>query len=151
MHICLECGQIFAVPGHNTDFYEGWGEQFSHTYECCPACGGAFEEAQKCPVCDDVYLDTEDEYICGKCFESAGLPEIVKFYESTGELNTLIDELNTFAEKDLEVLFSRVACGFGVSPKTLDNLTEAWKQCSLNVLDFKKYLAEEAKERRIKK
>ena len=152
MYICLECGQIFAVPGHDSDSFEYCGEKFTRNCECCPSCGGAFAEAKMCPVCDEVYLTPEDEFVCGKCFEdNVTLPELVKFYESRDELHILIDELNEFDPKNMGVLFSRAVCGWTIADKTLENLAQAWNQYTLNAFDFKKYLADKAEERRIKK
>ena len=43
---CLDCGAKFDEPGTGYNFSECWGRTVKEEYDCCPYCGGDFEEIE---------------------------------------------------------------------------------------------------------
>lgn len=61
-YICKDCGNIFDY-GEEKIVKEPHGEKNS----CCPLCGGAFEEAERCSVCKGAFSGSS--LISGVCLE----------------------------------------------------------------------------------
>lgn len=65
---CLDCGEIF--DGDEVETFEerhGFDDGRYESFSVCPHCGGAFEEAKRCKLCDSQGLDSELCY--GYCFD----------------------------------------------------------------------------------
>lgn len=67
MYRCVDCGHIFDV-GEEKVYTESHGEKF----QCCPVCGGDFQEADNCDDCRRVkWLDELYSGLCIKCLKKS--------------------------------------------------------------------------------
>lgn len=64
MFKCYDCGVVFDEP---YICEEAHGEKFG----CCPRCKGSFDEAKKCEICDEYFLEDElnGRLVCDDCIE----------------------------------------------------------------------------------
>lgn len=44
---CNDCGKEFDEPGQDWNSLEFWGAPCREYYDCCPYCGGDFEEKEE--------------------------------------------------------------------------------------------------------
>lgn len=67
MYRCTDCGNIFEV-GEERIYEETHGEKF----QCCPVCGGDFQEVDHCDGCHKVkWLDELQSGYCEKCLKNS--------------------------------------------------------------------------------
>ena len=52
---CVDCGREFDEPGTGYNHLEYWGASCTEEYDCCPYCGGDFDEIE------DEDEESEDE------------------------------------------------------------------------------------------
>lgn len=70
MYICLKCGEVFDEPDIEKEYpvpefpeYEEW--------TVCPWCGGDYEEAVKCLICDEWHKESEcEDGVCKECIKN---------------------------------------------------------------------------------
>lgn len=69
---CLDCGHIFEEGEENT-YKQRLGNYGNDTVleelKVCPKCGGDYEEAKRCAICDEyahLYFGKKYCYSCGK-------------------------------------------------------------------------------------
>lgn len=72
-YICLDCGNIFE-EGQQITFQENLGERFGEPiykkFSGCPKCGGEYEEATRCAICDSKHLEEDlNGGVCDKCID----------------------------------------------------------------------------------
>ncbi len=100
---CRECGNVTAFPNIKTE-YGGCG--YSESYLACDCCGGECEEAVKCPICENYFI--EDETIggmCKDCFnDSITIENAMAFAESCDELDYLLTEQIFMKSEIVEIL-----------------------------------------------
>lgn len=63
MYFCVECGRL--LEDHE---YKRWTEPHGEQLAGCPYCYGALEEAHKCPICGEYFLEEDlTNGICDDC------------------------------------------------------------------------------------
>lgn len=72
MYKCCDCGLVFDNPKtYSEDRTPGGafeGGSFNYSWEGCPSCEGAFDEAMLCQRCEDTYISVESSYpFCAHC------------------------------------------------------------------------------------
>lgn len=68
MYKCTCCGEDFLEPKITQDTVPyGSGFVKGIAQECCPFCGGDFEEAKICELCGDSYIDSKHDGVCDSC------------------------------------------------------------------------------------
>ena len=85
MYVCLECGCTFENPS-------SWREPHGESLNGCPACGGAYGEAEYCSRCGK-YIPENYYHLCTECKQEA-----VNRYEQF---------LSTFSQREREFLADR--------------------------------------------
>lgn len=102
MYICKDCGLIFSEPKHySEDRTPGGvceGGSFIEHYEGCPACAGAFDDAQMCQRCSEWC----DNNFCDSCIEDIKkeYADIISENFTASEYDTICDcILNPYSDK----------------------------------------------------
>ncbi len=92
MYVCPNCGRtIETLPKIKEIHDELDGNPWEWVSDCCCKCGGYFEEAYQCQVCDDYYCEDEiNDGVCFACLERNLKPDSI--------LN-FIDKEPTFPER----------------------------------------------------
>lgn len=79
MYICKECKRVFdedeteSVSSHDCckNEYGGW-DSWDESTEVCPYCGGEFEEAYYCPICEEYHNEDDMSIsyeVCQECLD----------------------------------------------------------------------------------
>ena len=86
---CVECGHLFEIGEQKT-----WVEPHGESMSGCPICGGSYEEAVACKICD-TYEDVEKN-LCKECRERLKneLKEVFGKYENArDEIIEILEEI----------------------------------------------------------
>lgn len=91
MYKCKDCGLIFDEPKEYSEDYTPGGAfeggSFINRFSGCPNCSGAYDDAKKCEICGEYFLEEELEdtteminggcgYCCSQCIEDNDMSEI---------------------------------------------------------------------------
>lgn len=126
---CLDCGHVFE-RGEEKACVEHQGECHGvKAYEetsCCPLCGGVYEEASRCKICDMPFCESElDCGVCEECKRDIGREykyDVKKCYdlaEFSGEKQAI--EINSFLacmftpEEINKILYREIVCASAFS------------------------------------
>ena len=105
MYRCEECGHLFE-EGEQKIKVEENGEK----WQCCPLCGGDFEEAETCEICGAAAEELHGG-VCDECIkEHSNFKTCVKISEKDKEeikINSFLAEY--FSTTDIErILYNRL-------------------------------------------
>lgn len=134
---CYDCDRTFNEPKFMT---EAHGEVFA----CCPHCNGSFDEAKKCQICGEYFLEDElnGGCVCDDCVEEykRDLKTCYKIAETTEKekikINALLVSAFDIAEIE-EILYQQLeSVGNNNDFSTFINEDKHW---------FAEKLAEEVK------
>ena len=95
MYICTKCNHIFG-EGEAKVIHENQGECFGfpaiESFSACPICEGEYEEAAKCSICEEYYLEEDlTNDICDECLDKEiDYDKVLKFLTTTEELKYFV-------------------------------------------------------------
>lgn len=70
-YVCLDCYKLFEEPQHYYEDFEHFGNLGRQEFDACPFCGGTYQKAFKCDMCNNYIQDRYIEIIDGTfvCFD----------------------------------------------------------------------------------
>ena len=123
MYICTQCNHIFE-EGERKVVHENQGECFgfpaTESFSVCPICEGEYEEAVKCSICEEYYLEEDlTNGICDECLDKeVDYDKVLKFLVSTEELKSFV----------FDFFFTKKVFGDGLEKAINDELTWWFKR-----------------------
>lgn len=108
MYKCADCNAVFREP---KNYRENLGNECVETVYCCPHCSStSYDEAIKCPKCNNWVLDDEWRFeMCNECFDNAKFLyrydaqkcfDLAKDEKKSVELNVFL--LSQFSVEEIE-------------------------------------------------
>ena len=108
MYKCADCDAVFGEP---KNYRENLGNECVETVYCCPHCSStSYDEAIKCPKCNNWVLDDEWRFeMCNECFDNAKFLyrydaqkcfDLAKDEKKSVELNVFL--LSQFSAEEIE-------------------------------------------------
>lgn len=107
MLVCRECGYVFEEEEASN-----WVEEHGEENCGCPRCKGEFEEATRCKICGDWFLDNGVGGVCEECKERnltySNALKVGDKEKQTVEINGFlasvysISEINDILQRDYE-------------------------------------------------
>jgi predicted Zn-ribbon and HTH transcriptional regulator len=107
MLVCRECGYVFEEEEASN-----WVEEHGEGNCGCPRCKGEFEEAARCKICGEWFLDNGIDEVCEECKEQnltySNALKVGDKEKQTVEINGFmasvysISEINDILQRDYE-------------------------------------------------
>ena len=107
MLVCRECGYVFEEEEASN-----WVEEHGEENCGCPRCKGEFEEATRCKICGEWFLDNGIDEVCEECKEQnltySNALKVGDEEKQTVEINGFlasvysISEINDILQRDYE-------------------------------------------------
>jgi predicted Zn-ribbon and HTH transcriptional regulator len=107
MLVCRECGYVFEEEEASN-----WVEEHGEENCGCPRCKGEFEEAARCKICGEWFLDNGIDEVCEECKEQnltySNALKVGDKEKQTVEINGFmasvysISEINDILQRDYE-------------------------------------------------
>jgi predicted Zn-ribbon and HTH transcriptional regulator len=113
MLVCRECGYVFEEEEASN-----WVEEHGEENCGCPRCKGEFEEAARCKICGEWFLDNGIDEVCEECKEQnltySNALKVGDKEKQTVEINGFlasvysISEINDIIQRSYETRLSAI-------------------------------------------